>query len=114
MKHQSREVWEERVRRLADSGLTTKEFAAELGINPRTLAWWKSRLSQKAALPSKREEPAFIDVTAHAQRVVGSRQQGQSSVEPFEVMFQSGVRIRVPVVFDVGALRSLVAALEVH
>jgi hypothetical protein len=32
-----REEWAKRVERWRDSGLTTAEFATELGINPRTL-----------------------------------------------------------------------------
>jgi hypothetical protein len=35
-----REEWAKRVERWADSGLTASEFAAELGINPRTLSYW--------------------------------------------------------------------------
>src|SRR5436305_195417 len=33
----NREEWAERVERWKDSGLSAKEFGAELGINPRTL-----------------------------------------------------------------------------
>ena len=28
------------------SGLTTKAFAAKKNVNPRTLAWWRSRLKR--------------------------------------------------------------------
>ena len=35
-----REEWAKRVERWRDSGLTTVEFAAELGISPKTLTYW--------------------------------------------------------------------------
>jgi transposase-like protein len=44
-----REVWEPRVRRLRESGLTVAEFAAELGVNPKTLTYWKWRLGKEAS-----------------------------------------------------------------
>jgi hypothetical protein len=34
-----REEWAKRVERWRDSGLTTAEFAAEVGINPKTLTY---------------------------------------------------------------------------
>jgi DNA-binding CsgD family transcriptional regulator len=36
----ARAEWAKRVERWKDSGLTAKEFAAELGINPRSLVFW--------------------------------------------------------------------------
>jgi transposase-like protein len=44
MARDTREVWAKRVERLADSGLSAKEFAAEIGVNANTLAGWKWRL----------------------------------------------------------------------
>ena len=48
-----REEWAKRVERWRDSGLTTAEFAAELGINPKTLtsSCPKTRSSQIKPLP---------------------------------------------------------------
>ena len=37
---------EERIRRWQESNLTAKEFAAELGINARTLTYWKWKLGR--------------------------------------------------------------------
>lgn len=45
----SREQWRKRVERWRDSGLTAAEFSAEVGINPRTLAFWKWKLSKEDA-----------------------------------------------------------------
>src|SRR5690349_21110962 len=44
MAREAREVWAKRVERLADSGLTAKEYAAEIGVNANTLAGWRWRL----------------------------------------------------------------------
>lgn len=43
-----REEWAKRVERWRDSGLTTAEFAAELGINPKTLTYWAWTLKREA------------------------------------------------------------------
>jgi hypothetical protein len=40
-------VWAKRVERWIDSGLTAKEFAAEAGLKPSTLSYWKWRLRAK-------------------------------------------------------------------
>jgi transposase-like protein len=47
MTRENREVWAKRVERLGDSGLTAKEFAAEIGVNANTLAGWKWRLGSR-------------------------------------------------------------------
>ena len=44
----AREEWAKRVERWRESGLTSAEFAAELGINPRTLTYWKWVLGREA------------------------------------------------------------------
>ena len=44
-----REEWAKRVERWRDSGLTTAEFATELGINPRTLTYWAWTLKREAS-----------------------------------------------------------------
>ncbi|MEM6531604.1 MAG: hypothetical protein AAF654_03225 [Myxococcota bacterium] len=48
MARESREVWAKRVELWKDSGLTAREFAAEVGINHRTLTYWKYQLSKEA------------------------------------------------------------------
>ena len=48
MARESRETWSLRVVRWKDCGLTAKEFAAEVGIKPHSLSWWKWRLASRA------------------------------------------------------------------
>jgi hypothetical protein len=45
----SRAEWAKRVERWKDSGLSAEEFSSELGINARTLIYWKYTLSREAA-----------------------------------------------------------------
>ncbi len=52
-----REEWAKRVERWKDSGLTAKEFAAELGIKPRTLVFWKWQLGKDVRAELKRSPP---------------------------------------------------------
>ncbi len=55
MERSTRAVWTERVARLKESGLTAKEFALQIGVNPRSLAWWRWQLGSKprAAVPKR-------------------------------------------------------------
>jgi hypothetical protein len=110
----TREVWAKRVERWQDSGQAASEFARELGINPRTLAYWKYVLKRDDAAPSTRSprrkaksvspaEPAssFVRVEASAPRS-----------ERFELELSSGRRLWVPASFDEAALQRLVRLLE--
>jgi hypothetical protein len=116
MKREGREIWEQRVRRQAESGLTAKEFASRLGVNVHTLNAWKWKLGgvvgmSAEASRSRPESPArFIEVVPP--RATRSPGQAEDGLEPFEVVLRDGVRVRVPARFDAQALRTLVAALE--
>ncbi|HMJ10655.1 MAG TPA: IS66 family insertion sequence element accessory protein TnpB [Polyangiaceae bacterium] len=46
MARASREIWAKRVERWKDSGLSAKEFAAELDVSPKSLMFWKWKLRQ--------------------------------------------------------------------
>jgi len=73
MEKSSRAEWRTRVRRWEESGQTAREFAAEMGINPRTLAYWKWRLrkdaaeaagGQRAPAPAQVSALSFVEVQA--------------------------------------------------
>ena len=118
MGRESRETWSKRVERWKDSGLTAKEFAAELGINAHSLTWWHWRLSstrtsatktrartQRMASKVSSATPApltFVELSAAV------------AVEPLEVVLPSSLRIRVPSGFDAEALRRLLEVLDAH
>ena len=115
-----RETWAKRVERWKESGLSAKEFAAELGINARSLSWWRWQLSKSDAVseaprPRRRRSrlspvptslaPAlspmtFVEMTAS---VMG---------EPLEIVMPSTLRVRVPTGFDDATLGRLLAVLE--
>jgi transposase-like protein len=118
MKAEPREVWVQRVKRLADSGLTVREYAREIGVNVHTLAGWRWRLQREAveSPSSAAAKPPFVEVKTVATTVPSAAPAASavtsSSGGVFEVVLGSGLRIRVPSPFDAAALRALLHALE--
>ena len=119
MTREGREVWAKRVERWRDSGLTLKEFAAEIGVNANTLAGWRWRLSSRevvAPVAPAHRGPAFLEIVAPVEDP--SADEGSATeaaapdVEPLELVLRSGHRVRVPARFDDAALRRVVAVLE--
>jgi transposase len=108
-------VWQQRVQRWADSGLTAKEFAAETGVNVHTLTHWKWRLSaaqgRGAATADRQPSPGFVEIAAPPVPS-GARTTTSNARPQFELILPSGVEVRVPVDFDAVALHRLVTALE--
>jgi hypothetical protein len=49
MERASREIWAKCVERWKDSGLTAKEFAAELDVSASSLTFWKWKLGRPAS-----------------------------------------------------------------
>jgi hypothetical protein len=114
-----REEWAKRVERWRESGLTTAEFAAELGINPKTLTYWAWTLKREASgkkrvWPSKKPTaartldagattakagPAFVELPRHG------------STARFELEVR-GRRLHIPSAFDAQQLRALLQILE--
>src|SRR5258706_15736009 len=107
MGRDARATWAKRVERWSESGLPAAEFAAEIGVNARTLTYWKWKLGrpeQRRAAP----KPEFVEV-------VPATSSSTSDVAPpdsLEVVLGGGVVIRVPARFDADALRRVVVALE--
>jgi len=131
MRTDNRELWVKRVERWRDSGLSAKDFAAEIGVNAWTLAHWKWRLGaeRRGKLPpsSKRASPAFVEVApvAVAQALTAPRARKRAAAapslkektapaahEPLEVLLLNGLRIRVPVHFEAASLGRVVAVLQ--
>ena len=119
-----REEWAKRVERWQESGLTSKEFAAELGISANTLTYWKWRLRKersergsvvRSARPTKprtkrvRPRKPVPEPSSGSPLVV---MQASPSDSRIEVDLGNGRRLRVPSSFDGEALRRLVMALE--
>jgi transposase-like protein len=122
MGRESQDVWAKRVERWRDSGLTVKEFAAEIGVNANTLSGWRWRLrppkesgvgrdSAKRAShsPSRADtrSVAWVEVARPTTPV-----HDMHAPEPIEVVLVGGRRLRVPAQFDADALRRVIAAVE--
>jgi hypothetical protein len=118
----TREEWAKRVERWRDSGLTCAEFSAELGINPRTLTYWKWVLG-KEARGEKRAWPRRKGQSSRAMRApptiapAESRglieiQVAPSSDVRIELELGGGRRLRIPAGFDPQGLKKLLDMLE--
>ena len=114
----NREEWAKRIERWRDSGLTAAEFAAELGLNARTLTYWKWMLG-KEARGEKRVWPKRPRVARE------SMPEPASLVTPglveiatvphdtrFEIELRCGHRLRVASSFDAAVLKRLLDVLE--
>jgi hypothetical protein len=129
MGRESREVWEKRVARWRESGLSAREFAAEVGINAGTLGWWSSRIRQgepgEAATGPHRRRKERTERTAPAAattppvkwvevvRVEGHTvRDGAAAPIPVFELVVAGRTIRVPTGFDADSLRRLIAVVE--
>jgi transposase-like protein len=117
MARATRAEWAKRVERWQDSGLTAKEFAAELEISPNSLTFWKWKLRQtetggtsmrgsahRREKSKRRETPTrFLQLVPAPDAPVAT--------STLEVMFANGVVLRVPKDFDEPALARLVNVL---
>jgi len=113
MSRATRAEWVKRVERWQDSGLTAKEFAAELDVSPSSLAYWKLKLRRErgtggkveahGAQPSVAAAPKFLQLlptTTDAD--VGA---------PLELVLRGGVVVRVPRGFDEPTLARLISVI---
>lgn len=115
MERVSREVWAKHVERWQDSGLTAKEFAAELDVSASSLTFWKWKLRrlanpETARVTRKRSKAKHEETSPPFLQLVPTAP-SQPSSGPFEVVLASGVVVRVPRDFDESTLQRLVGAL---
>jgi hypothetical protein len=109
MARTSRQEWAERIERWSDSGLTAREFATEIGVNPRTLMHWKWVLKPK---PEEATVKAETPGSAAAPELRFVELAGDAvSSESFEIVLGSGMTLRVPARFDADALSRLLDVL---
>jgi hypothetical protein len=104
--------------------LSCAEFAAELGVNPRTLTYWKWMLNKEARgekrvwptrktrtprvlRPAASEPPRSPPVVTGLVEVQAAPRDGR-----FELELGAGRRLRVPASFDAADLRRLLDVLE--
>lgn len=104
-----RETWAKRVERWRESGLSAAEFAAEIGVTPKSLSWWKWQLGKASAAPATKHQKKTGKVAVSPLTFVEMTAPVRS--EPIEIVFPSGVRVRVPVSADAAALTRVIQAL---
>lgn len=104
-----RAEWAKRVERWRDSGLSAAEFGAEIGVNPRTLTYWKWLLRQEGRPKRPRRDRAAKAAPA-ATPFVEVRTTPSSAT--FELALGNGRRLQIPPGFDTDTLTRLLAVLE--
>jgi len=114
MARERRQEWVKRIARWRDSGLTAREFAAEIGINEHTLRHWAWRLRSDgdgSTAPPTRARPS-ADANAVRFVEVSAPDIGPQTIMALEIILPGGATIRVPSQFDDGVLRRVIAVLE--
>jgi hypothetical protein len=117
MARATRAEWSKRVERWQDSGLTAKEFAAELDISPASLTFWKWKLRQTETGRTsmrggarRREKSRGTQTPTRFVQLVPAPD-APVATSPLEVHTVNGVVLRVPKDFDEPALARLVNLL---
>ncbi len=57
-----RTFWEKTIQELDADGARIPDFARVRGLNPRTLAWWRSQLRRERKLSLPPGKPKFLEV----------------------------------------------------
>jgi hypothetical protein len=112
MARDAEDVWAKRIARWRESGLTAKEFAAEIGVNVHSVWNWSRRFPRVDAPVARRGSRELVPARVEWVEVAAP----STSVAPvsgFEVLLLGGERVvRVPADFDGDALRRLLAVVE--
>jgi transposase len=115
-----RETWAKRVERWKASGLSVKEFAAEVGINARSLSWWRWHLAKGETAPvpiRRRRRRSAAPDAAMAKAATISPMTFVEMIAPvstdgLEIILPTTVRVCVRPGFDDATLGRLLDVLE--
>lgn len=103
--------WQGRVDGWVASGVSCKEYAARIGVNPHTLAGWRHKLRRRGpavrppAPACARGAPGFVDVTTELAAALAK----ESAVIELEV---GGALVRLRGQVDAEALSRVLGVLE--
>jgi hypothetical protein len=103
----SRDEWRKRVERWKDSGLTAEQYASELGINAKTLQFWKYKLAKLDPSAQRARRRPRVEAALPLIEVQPASDGGGA----FELELSGGKRLRIPVTFEVEPLERLLAVL---
>jgi len=114
----SRAEWVKRVERWQDSGLTAKEFAAELAVSPNSLTFWKWKLRRERCAQvdgsSKTMKPVVKATEPKFLQLVPTQDGATRAAEPLEVVIRGEIVVRVPPGFDDRTLARVLHSLGVR
>jgi hypothetical protein len=107
-------VWAKRIERWGDSGLTAKQFAAEIDVSPQSLTFWKWKLrkdEQGSSRTARRQHATPATTAASFLQLLPALEPTKSATpaSTLELVLGRGLSVRVPADFDEGTLRRLVA-----
>jgi transposase len=118
MDRESRATWEKRIERWRDSGLSAKEYAAEVGINAGSLKWWAWRVgaAEKSQPPKvrarRRRSPKIASAVTSSPLTFVEMATTVTATDAIEIVLPSTVRVRVRRGFDDTTLRRVLDVLE--
>jgi hypothetical protein len=101
-----------RVERWRDSGLSAKQYAAEIGVDVSRLRHWGWRLGKRKTIADPPVPPATAISDLQFVEVPPAASASVSEAEPIEIVAASGLRVRVPRRFDIDALRLILQAIR--
>jgi hypothetical protein len=107
----SREEWRKRVERWKDSGLTAEQYASELGINAKTLQFWKYKLGRPQPPGGRRPTPSGRERLETALPLVEVRPTFPIGGAVFQLELGGGKRLHIPATFEAEPLERLLAVL---
>jgi len=111
----SRAEWVKCVERWQDSGLTAKEFAAELAVSPNSLTFWKWKLrrerTEQTLAGSKSVKPVSKATVPKFLQLVATEREVAVPAVPLEVVVRGDIVVRVPHGFDDQMLSRVLRAL---
>lgn len=97
---------------LAASGLSAARFAAEHGINAKTLAWWRAELTRSVSDQPRRELATRETASRRAAPLRFIELPEVGDADAIEVVLPSRVVVRVRAGFDSATLERVLDALE--
>ena len=110
IKRETRAVWTKRVEQWLASGKSADAFAAEEGLNARSLKWWKWHLGAATSTKPSSRKPAALTRATSLSPITFVEMTSAVVAEPIEIVLPSRVRVAVRANFDE---RTLVRVLDV-
>lgn len=108
MSRATRAEWIKRVERWQDSGLTAKEFAAELDVTASALTYWKLKLRRERVAGGAHHTQSATVPPAKFLQLVSTTTHADAGL-PLELVLRGGVIVRVPRGFDEPTLTRILA-----